>query len=153
MAHAKTQIRDQAVVQTTGLATTGARVYKARVYPFGAEKLPGLNWRTGDERKVLDGDTIGRRELWELELYCEGRAKPGDGVDLDALLDTIQAEVQAAIMTDPPTLGNRVLWIELQTARKRQTGELELPVGIVELLFVCRYWILAGDPETLIYAA
>ena len=149
--HAKVQIRNQCVAQTTGLATTGANVFAGDVYPKGDDKLPGLNWKVGSQRRA-GGQTIGRRERWELDVVCEGRAKPADGTDLEEQLGQIEAEVQAAIMTTPPSLGNRVLWIQMEDDEQKTAGTLERPVGIVRMRFVCQYMIEAGAPEVLIYA-
>ena len=151
MAHARQQIRDHIVTTLTGLTTTGANVFNTRVYPSGDNKLPGLTIFTRRDTLVTDGDTIGKRQKWDLTVEIEARSKPAlDDDDLDEQLDTICAEVQAAIMADV-TLGGRVIYAEIDDVEMDHTDALERPTGIARISCRCRYAILAEQPETLIY--
>jgi len=150
MAHARQQLREYFITTLTGLTTTGSNVFKGRVYPHGADKIPGWNVRNGVDRLVEEEETLGKRQMYEYTLVTEGRAKPPDGTEVDDQLDLMAAEAQAAIMTDP-TLGTRVMHCRLQMTEFETAGTLERPVGIIRQSWVMRYFIFAEDPETLIY--
>ena len=58
MAHVWKSIRDNIVTAATGLSTTGARVYRSRIYPLEtASNLPGLSVYT--LREASEADTMG----------------------------------------------------------------------------------------------
>lgn len=149
MAHANQQIRDRVKTLLTGLSTTGANVECSRVYPSGEDFLPGLVIWTKRMRRA-DGADLGKRQKYETELTVEGRAKKTASKDLDAILDDIQAEVCAALMTDP-TLSHLVMSCELDDTEYDMT-DLEKPAGIIRMVFLVRFMVLAHAPQTLIYA-
>ena len=150
MPHAKQQIREALVTLLTGLTTTGSRVYKSRVYPSGDDAIPGLNILTGNCPQDEEFGTLGGLEKWDLENIIEARAKPGDGTDVDDQLDTIEAEVTAAIRGDP-TLGNRVMFCKLLPFEPELTDELERPAGIKRMVWQTPFLILGTDPTNLIF--
>ena len=58
MAHVRKSIRDNIVTAVTSLSTTGARVYRSRIYPLEtANDLPGLCVYT--LREASEADTMG----------------------------------------------------------------------------------------------
>jgi hypothetical protein len=150
--HVRQQIREAFTTAVTGLTTTGARVYSNRVYPSGADAIPGLTVRTESDA-LTDQQTIGDREQRELTLIVEARCKPASGGgDVDDVLDTICEEVETALMEDR-SLGNRVRWMELQRTQFAFAGDLERPTGVASMVWTMRYYLIASDPSTLIYLA
>ena len=91
MPHVREQIRDAAVTACTGLATTGARVYKERFYQLRAADLPGLRIYCGAEQ--IEPDRLGAVHglSRDMELIVEGLARAT--ADLDETLDDITAEI------------------------------------------------------------
>jgi hypothetical protein len=60
MAHARKLIRDNIVTTVTGLSTTGANVFKSRVYPLSAGSLPALTVYTRSEEVIQSTISIPR---------------------------------------------------------------------------------------------
>jgi hypothetical protein len=148
MAHARQQIRDAVRTLVTGLTTTGSRVYPSRVYPSGSGTVPGLCIYTLNEKRSASGDSGRKLQKRELTLVIEARVKPPSGVDVDAQLDTIAAEVEVALATDP-TLGGLVSWSDLQETSISLSGKLERPVGVAKLAWACAYKVAADAPDVL----
>ena len=146
MPHARQQIREAVVQALTGLQTTGSNVYESRVYPH--DVLPSLAVYTVRDEPRQE-QTLGQLVHRELTLVVEARAKPADGgPTVDDQLDTICAEVEAALMADQ-TLGGLVQGTELQETEIELSGELERPVGIARMRWRIVYAIVATDPTTL----
>lgn len=146
--HVKQQIREYVKTLLTGLPTTGLTVYESRVYPH--DVVPSLAIYTGED-SVVGEQTLGRLERHELEVIVEVRVKPAEGqASPEDQIDTICAEVQAAIAANPK-LGGLVKIIEYSNApRPRFEGDLERPVGYQEIVFRAEYRIIATDPQTAI---
>ena len=141
--HARQTIREAIAALVTGLATTGANVYQSRVYPH--DTLPCLTIYAVNE-PVVDVIFNGTQSR-ELSLVIEGRAKATS--NLDDTLDTIAAEVEAAVMADQYLTG-RVKLIELSETEIDYFDEIEQPAGIVKLTFIVSYRTNETDPTTLI---
>ena len=92
--HARQLVREAAVADLTGLATTGANVFTSRVQPLQETEMPGMFVMLRDERGDLEGQALGMVAR-NGNLVIEAWAQGGDG--LEDLLDTIGAEVEAAI--------------------------------------------------------
>lgn len=89
--HIRKQIRDAAVTDLTGLATTGAHVFTGRFGPLAASELPGWLVRLHEEQG--DFGAIGKIER-NGNLLLEGVAQ---GSDVEDVLDTMAAEAEAAL--------------------------------------------------------
>jgi len=95
MAHARKQIRDNAMVDLSGLTTTGTRVYNDRPYPIDQTQLPALFVFITDETaeviSMMGADNTLQRTA---TFTVVGLA---DGAGLDDTLDLIAKEVEAAM--------------------------------------------------------
>jgi len=89
--HIRKQIRDAAVTDLTGLATTGAHVFTGRFGPLAASELPGWLVRLHEEQG--DFGAIGKIER-NGNLLLEGVAQ---GNDVEDVLDAMAAEAEAAL--------------------------------------------------------
>lgn len=98
MPHVRQSIRDDIISTVTGLATTGARVYKSRVYPMDADKLPGLCVYTKDESSTVLSMGPNRTISHTLTIVIEAYVKALTGYD-DSL-DAIALQVENALMVD-----------------------------------------------------
>jgi hypothetical protein len=146
--HARQQIRERIVQEVTGLQTTGSTVYETRIYPH--DVLPSLAVYTLRDQ-VVEPQTLGKQVHRMLRVAIEARAKPADGgATVDDQLDTICAEVEAAIMDDP-TLGSMVQTIELVETEIEVSGTLERPVGVARMLWDVTYTVAADDPTQILW--
>ena len=98
MSHVRQQIRDRLVTVLTGLTTTGANVFRSRIFPLEATKLPALCIFTKSEEVEFDvmglPRSVGRVLDVGVEAYVSGVS------DYDNTLDTIAVEVEEAIAAD-----------------------------------------------------
>ena len=95
--HLREQIMGALVTKLTGLTTTGANVFRLRLYPQESANLPSLNLLQGDEEIIEDEtyDFIDR----VLTVTVEARVKSGT-VQLDQTLNLIAKEVTVALAAD-----------------------------------------------------
>ena len=98
MSHLRTQIRQRIVTNLTGLTTTGSNVYDTRVYPMGADKLPGLAVYTKAESTEYETmrppRTLRKTITAVIEIYVKMTST------FDEVLDTIAAEIETALYSD-----------------------------------------------------
>lgn len=147
--HIRKQVRDAAVADLTGLATTGANVFTARVASLTSAEMPGLvvmlRAETSQHDTMSPGPTIAR----DGRLVVEGRAQGGDG--LEDTLDQIAVEVETQIYTTAEALD--LLLMNIGTP----TTEIELlepsegvaqRTGVIRMLFPVTYRTPLADPTT-----
>jgi hypothetical protein len=153
MAHARKQIRDAVVALVTDLATTGRNVYPSRVYSLADEELPSVSVFTGDagNDEVVTKVTLGTSSKFPLfkrdcPLLIEGHAKVSE--DIDDVLDQIALEVEVA-MSNPITIGDRIVPAQLRSTAKETSGEGEDQVGVVRLLYIVTYVTAENTPDVL----
>jgi len=99
MSHARQQIREAVATAVTGLTTTGSAVYETRVYAF--DVVPCLAVYTPSEEVWETDQAMGsdsNKQTRALSVVVEARTKKA--TLFDDQLDTICAEVEAAVMGD-----------------------------------------------------
>jgi hypothetical protein len=143
--HVRKQIRDNIATVLTGLATTGTRVYKTRVYPLAAGKLPGLCIYTQSETSENSTLTRPRTKRRELDVVIEGYALKNSALDDE--LDKIAVEVEEALNIDV-TRANKAKDTELISTEIDQAGEGETQAGIVRMTFRVVYFTLENNAKT-----
>jgi hypothetical protein len=144
MAHVRQQIRDQLKTTLLGLTTTGSNVYDSRVYDH--DTLPSLAIYTLSEEL---GEESGNKQLRMLNVMVEARAKAT--TNLDNTLDTIGAEVEAAIFASgDTTLNGKCKDFDYEGVDIELSGDAEKPVGLMSMRFVALYRVDKSDVETLI---
>lgn len=98
MAHIRQLIRDNIKTTITGLTSTGNSVYQSRVNPLATPRLPCLLLYTEDESISYDTISYPRTQTRSLtvkiEIYVKGTT------NYDSALDTVSAEVEAALYQD-----------------------------------------------------
>jgi len=146
MSHVRTQLRTAAAAALTGLATTGAKVFKSRLRPADDDELPCLLVYCDDEPNIAR-QTVGKtpRLSRELLLVVKGLAK--NGVALDDELDAICKEVEVAISANL-TLGGLVregVW--LTSINTTMNEEMEKPCGEIIMMFSATYSTNSNAPE------
>jgi len=145
MAHIRKLIRDNIETTLTGLTTTGSNVFASRVYPIQTAKMPGLCIYTSSE--TIEAQTIKppRGLIRSLEVSVEAYV---ESAVADDVLDTIAAEVEAAMTTDLTRGGNakdtRLVSFEADFA-----GDGERPVVVGRFIFEIVYSTQETDAETV----
>lgn len=133
--HARQQIRNTVAGLLAGLV--GGNVFVSRMRP--ADALPCLLVTT-DSEDVQPG-SIGN--LLERELRIVIRVFAKGNASLDDMLDTVAAEVEAALAAGLPGAVLDKVEIDFD-------DELERPVGSLMLAYRYTYFTAAGSPGTLI---
>lgn len=142
MSHVRKQIRDAIVTAITGLATTGARVYKTRIYPLEQGKLPGICVYTKSEDIAPVTLTKPRTVQRTLEVMLEAYSLAGDDG-----LDQICVEVEEAIYANS-ALRALVKDVYFTGFEADFSGDGEKPVATGRLTVACEYMTIENDVET-----
>ena len=144
MAHVRKQIRDNVVTTLTGLTTTGANVYRTRVYPLAAGKLPGLCIYTTSESSTYETLARPRTRARTLELVVEGYVS--GTTNLDNSLDTIAVEVEEAMEADPTRAG-LAKDTQLTGTETELVGEGDKVAAMIKFTFEILYMTIEDDAE------
>ena len=144
MAHVRQSIRDHVVTTVTSLSTTGSNVFRTRVYPLETGNLPGLCVYTTSEHS--EGDTMtGTRSLERnLDVVIEAFVRAAS--NYDTTLDTICAEIEAAMQTDI-TRGSKAKDTILARTEFEFT-EGDRPIGMARLTYSIIYRTAINNAET-----
>lgn len=144
--HLRTQIRNAVATALGGLATTGARVFRSRVYPLESADLPGLLVRTSGETSIpMTIHEYPNPLDRTLRLEVIAMAKAID--DLDATLDTICKEVETALANPVAELAGLAESIMLTSTDFDLTGTSEQPTGSATLTYEINYYTPEGAPD------
>lgn len=142
MAHPRQLIRDNIVTTLTSLTTTGTNVFRSRVYPLTADRMPGLAIYTRDE--VSEYTTIGpsrtvlRTVTVTVEVYVAANA------DYDTTIDTSCEEVENALAVDR-TRGGLALDTRVVSLNVDFAGESETPVARATVQIEVDYVTIEGS--------
>lgn len=147
MAHVRKSIRDNVVTTVTGLATTGANVYRTRAYPLASGKLPGLCVYTNSEASTNETITYPRTKTRIAELAVEGYVS--GTANIDNSLDQIALEVEEALTADV-TRNGLAKDTELTSTEIEVVGEGEKVAGVIRMIFTITYMTAENDVETAV---
>lgn len=147
MPHIRRQVRQAAVTNFTGLATTGAKVFTGRIAPIGPTDMPCLNILLIDEDSDWDSvPNIARNGRLIVEGRLQGRLD-----DLLDGLDEIAAEVEARAYAPGTTFNGLLQNIGTPTTQislPEPTEGSSRGTGVVRILFPVTYRTAATDPST-----
>lgn len=149
--HVRTQIRDAAVTLATGLATTGARVYKGRIKALSSgSNLPCFVVRVEDEQHPADARTMDGEISRVTELVFEGYAREATGDEGHDTLDQMLKELEIQFDTDRK-LGGILKDSRLSTV-EFDDGEDDASQIIVamRIVYEVEYWTTRGAPDVAI---
>lgn len=145
MPHVRKTIRDQIVTALTGLATTGANVYKSRVYPLAQGKLPGIAVYTNTERAdyitISQPRSVQRRVTLSVEVYVKGV------LNYDDQLDQICSEIETALYSSP-SITAPIRDLQITGFTSEFNGDGDQPVCAARLDVDVMYFTDEGAPET-----
>ena len=147
MAHVRKQIREAVKTKVTGLTTTGSNVFETRIYNLKPSNLPALLVSTPDETSFVGTFPTPRPLERIVEINLDAFAK--GTANLEDTLDLISEEVETALMTDI-TLGGLTKDLFLKSTKSDLSGEGKQPIGIVKMVFECRYMTTETTPGTAI---
>lgn len=149
MAHHRKAIRDAVVAIVTGLATTGARVFPSRSYPYDPEKGGGAALMVYALAEASEPDTMGpsRKLARSLDLVIESVAMVND--ILDDTLDQIAKEVEVAMAAAGLSLGGvcKDHWLRETRLVFGKLGEKQ--TGGHALTYTVLYRTTQANPEAL----
>ena len=147
MTHVRQQIRDRVASNVTGLSSTGTSVFASRVYNIAANELPALLVYAVNETTERDSFLGSNGLNRNVDILVEGYATTSG--NLSSVLDTISAEVEAAIASDP-TCNALCKDISLTNTDVDLTPDAQKPIGSIKLTFNCNYRTTSIDPQTAI---
>jgi len=143
--HIRQQIRDRIVTNVTGLSTTGARVYRSRVYPLNADTMPALLVYTKTEDSEID--VMGSPGVLNrlVNIAIEGYVR--NITVYDNKIDDICKEVETAMAGDQ-TINGLAKNSFLSSTEIEYTGEGDQPIGVVTMNYVVQYRTATNAPQT-----
>lgn len=149
MAHQRKAIRDAVVAIVTGLATTGARVFPSRSYPYDPEKGGGAALLVYAMQEASEPDTLGpgRKLSRALDVVIESVAMVNE--TLDDLLDQIAKEIEVAMAGAGLTLGGvcKDQWLRETRLVFGKLGEKQ--TGGFAMTYTVLYRTTQANPEAL----
>lgn len=141
MSHVRKQLRDAVAAAVTGLATTGARVFRSRIYPLELATLPCLAVYTANEEATLTTlEDILQRDV---AVIVEGNARIGE--DLDDTLDQIGKEVEIALAAQV-TVGGALVTL-FYTGCDIDLLAGDKPVGCITLRYSGTIYTASNAPD------
>lgn len=144
--HVREQILDAVVTRLTGLVTTGANVYRGRVYPLTESNLPGiLIYQGADDPNSLEQNLSFIDS--ELNVYVEAVAQSAS-TQIDQILNQIDKEIFIALATDFRQGVNACFSTLIGAADEpRLEGEGAKPIGFLRRNYKFRYRTSRADPS------
>lgn len=145
MSHVRKSIRDNIVTTLTGLTTTGSNVYRSRVYPLAANKLPGLTVYTKSEEIDYATNVRPRTLLRQLNVIIEAYVQALS--DYDSQIDAIAVEIEEALYTDL-TRGGFAKDTKVTAFEAEYSGDGDIPVASATFTVQVLYSTQESDAET-----
>ena len=145
MSHVRKLIRDEVVTALSGLATTGSNIYRSRVYPLAANKLPGITIYTKSDSSEYATNVRPRTLLRTLTIVVEAYVQALS--DYDSQLDTIAVEIEEALAADV-TRGGYAKDTRIVAFDAEYSGDGDLPVASAVFTIEVLYSTLENDSET-----
>ena len=133
MSHVRKLIRDNVVTTLTGLSTTGSKIYRSRVYPLAANDA-------SEYATNVRPRTLLRTMTVSVEAYVQAKA------DYDSALDTISAEIEAALAVDV-TRGGYAKDTRIIAFDADYSGDGDIPVASAVFTVEVLYSTLENDAE------
>lgn len=139
MSHERADIRDAVVTLLTGHTSAGARVFRSRTGPLREAEIPCICvFVDGEVVDQVFAQSAPRVLSRELTLAVEGWAKVASGGDLDAAMDTLATEIEAAMDADP-YFGGAAFYSYLSGTDFAVKMDGAQPIGVVHLSYTVTY--------------
>lgn len=145
MPHVRQQIRDAIGAALTGLPSTGSRVFVSRLYPLQEIELPALRISWSDESSTPM--TMNESMISSRTARINVVAVAKQTAALDDELDTICAEVEAALANPVAALSPLARTIILTGTTTDLSGESDQPTGSATLTYEVEYFTAENAPD------
>jgi|TARA_R110000803_G_scaffold51256_2_gene106034 hypothetical protein len=145
VAHVRQLIRDNIVTAVTGLNTTGANVYRTQIYPLSHTNLPGICVYASAEDITVDTMTGTRGLQRNCDFIIEAFVRAS--TNYDNVMDTICAEIEAAMATDV-TRGGRAKDCILVRNEFEYSDEGDKPMAMARLTYAVQYRTAINNATT-----
>jgi hypothetical protein len=143
--HVRKQLRDAIATTLTGLPTTGAHVFKSRVYPLQDADLPGIvirnRYETSTPLTIDEPRTLDRVVQFDIVAVAKMDA------NLDDMLDTMCKEIEAALTMPLAAISALARTIALQSTSFDLQGTAEKKAGMATLLYEVNYFTKENAPD------
>ncbi|RFA24348.1 hypothetical protein CAI21_21985 [Alkalilimnicola ehrlichii] len=143
--HARAKIREAVAERLLLVQRVAGNVYETRLHALEGRELPGLTVATGNERSEQYTDDRDMRRELQVQVAVHVRGAH----DFDREADSIAAEVESVLMTEP-TLGGRLANFYLSETQPDYSGEGERRVGRLAMTFMATYYTYEDAPESII---
>lgn len=145
MTHRAEQIMAAMTTALTGLATTGANVFRGRAYDLQRLEMPALLVFQGDD-EIEDGSMFHRvRSALTVNLEAMVREP---AAQVDETLNAIRLEVATAIAGSVNLgLGFEIAALE-QAAERPEIDAGDAPTARMRIVWAISYWRDRADPAT-----
>ena len=142
MTHARQQVRERAGTALTGLALTGSNVFESRLYPLVDADLPCILVSV-DAEEIEPETTSGilRRNML-LSIVVKDKAT----ADIDDRMDSIGAEIEAAMAAESTVLSDSIL----VSVEVDMEAESEQPTGALKMSYQVTVFTSKADSETIL---
>lgn len=151
--HIRKQIRGAVATLLTSLSTTGARVYKSRVYALDPDlELPALLIYTPNEDSgpADGGGSFCTPGTMERQITVAVEALAMATANVDDTLDQIAKEVEVKVATDA-TLSGKVKSLKLtNTVTQFAGGDSQKPVGSLRMTWLAKVQTVEGTPDVAV---
>ena len=134
MAHKAETILGAIETRLGGVAATGGRVYRGRVWPIDATELPAILVGMGQDQ-VVD-EQSNRYLVRELDVVVESSVQSVS--NLEAELNRLRSEVFAVLMADP-TLGGLAVDLALVLDQAPEYADQDVPIATQQMLWRALY--------------
>ena len=143
--HRAESIMEAIVAAATGLTTTGANVYRARVYPLEISDIPALLiWQGEDSAET---ELLGDEVISLLEVHIDAIVREPT-TQIDTTLNKIREEVTVALMADYKLGLAYVAGIMEQSADEPElSGEGDSPIAQMRTNWNVTYQHSRTDPS------
>lgn len=142
MTHVRQQIREAFCTALASVA--GGRVFKSRVYPLEQQELPGCLVSAASE--VSAAGSMGVPRLMNRTARLQVRIVAAENADVDDVLDSLCADVEAALAMPCAALAGLAQVVTLTSTDIRLTGAGMRPLGSAELTYDVQYRTTENAP-------
>jgi hypothetical protein len=148
--HARQSIRYAIAELMRATATAGANVYPSRLFSLDEAELPSISVYTTDEsnQETVTKVTLARPPLIQRELPVIIEAHAVMDEAIDDTLDGLALEIERA-MSEPVMVGQTQLSTRLVSTQTTFSGDGDLQVGVIRLIYSVAYSTRENTPDSL----
>jgi len=148
--HARKAIRDAIAELMRGTAMAGSNVFPSRLFSLDESQLPSISVFTTDESnaETVTKLTLSQPPLVQRDLPVIIEAHAVMDEHIDDVLDTLAVEIEKA-MAQQIVVGSKHIPARLTSTQTTFSGDSDLQVGVVRLIYTAVYATLENTPDQL----